>query len=117
LSIEPKVRLVPGSDTHTAAPFADFLAHLEDRPEAGRPASLVAAVEALLLPTSEAARICGVSEASWHRLKAAAMTPAPVRLGGKVLYRLSDLRLWTAWGCPPRKEFDARKNGNGQPRC
>jgi predicted DNA-binding transcriptional regulator AlpA len=73
---------------------------LRERPEA-------AAIEPLLVPTPDAARLCGISEASWYRLKAAAKTPAPVRLSGRVLYRVADLRLWVERGCPPRKQFDA----------
>jgi hypothetical protein len=90
----------------------------EDAPPAGakaeRTASPVAAVEPLLVDTSRAAALCGLSLASWHRLKAAAKAPAPVRLGGKVLYRVEDLRLWVGWGCPPRKEFEARKAAGGR---
>jgi hypothetical protein len=72
-------------------------------------------VEPLLVPAPEAARLCGISEATWFRLKSAGKTPPEVRLGGRVLYRLDDLRLFVAWGCPPRKEFEARKAaGNGR---
>jgi hypothetical protein len=73
-------------------------------PTAARPAS-----EPLLVDTHEAATRCGVSLATWHRLKAAEKTPAPLRLIGKVLYRTADLQLWVALGCPPRKEFEARR--------
>jgi prophage regulatory protein len=72
------------------------------------------AVEPLLLETDRAAALCGVSPASWYRLKAAGKTPAPLRLGGKVLYRVEDLRLWVALGCPSRKEFEARKTAGGR---
>ena len=34
------------------------------------------------------ASFCGVSEASWYRLKSASRLPAPVRLGGRVLWRV-----------------------------
>src|SRR5438874_2493248 len=81
---------------------------LRDRPEVGRPASLAAAVETLMVSEDEAREICGkMSRASWHRYKAAAMTPAPVRVGGRVFYRVEDLKLWVAQGCPDRKTFEA----------
>jgi predicted DNA-binding transcriptional regulator AlpA len=64
--------------------------------------------EPLLVRAPEAAYLCGISEASWHRLSAAERTPAPVRLGGSVLWRVSDLKLFVEWGCPDRKEFEAR---------
>jgi predicted DNA-binding transcriptional regulator AlpA len=64
--------------------------------------------EPLLVRAPEASRLCGVSEATWHRLRAADRTPAPLRLGSSVLWRVSDLKLFVEWGCPSRKEFEAR---------
>jgi predicted DNA-binding transcriptional regulator AlpA len=78
------------------------------------------AVEPLLVPAPEAARLCGVSEASWYRLRSAGKVPAPVRLGGRVLWRVEeDLRAWIAAGCPSRCEWEARRAvaGNGNGRC
>jgi predicted DNA-binding transcriptional regulator AlpA len=66
-------------------------------------------IEPLLVPAPEAARLCGISEATWFRLKSAGNTPPEVRLGGRVLYRVEDLRLWVSWGCGTRREFEARK--------
>jgi hypothetical protein len=89
------------------------------RPEANGQTSLGAAVEPLLVDTAKAREICAsISSASWHRLKAAGKTPAPVRLGGRVLYRVVDLRLWVALGCPDCKTFEAYKaaNANGRSR-
>jgi hypothetical protein len=82
---------------------------LSDHPTAGRPASLAAAVEPLLVDTAQAARICGISPATWFRFKARGMTPAPVKLAGRVLYRVEDLRLWVRWDCCSRKELETRK--------
>jgi predicted DNA-binding transcriptional regulator AlpA len=110
----PAVRLVPAADSSPAS--ADPSAQLGDRPEAGRLASLAPAVQPLLVPAPEAARLCGVSEATWYRLKAAGKTPNPIRLGGKVLYRLEDLKLWLVLGCPDRKTFEAHKSAGGRPR-
>jgi predicted DNA-binding transcriptional regulator AlpA len=62
----------------------------------------------LLVDTDQAAAMCAVSPATWYRLKAGGKTPAPIRLGGRVLYRLTDLVLWVSLGCPGRKEFEAR---------
>jgi predicted DNA-binding transcriptional regulator AlpA len=92
---------------------------VRDRHDADRPASSAARVETLLVNTVEAAKITGISVASWHRLKAAGKTPGPVRLGGRVLYRVEDLRFWVAIGCPDRKVFEARiaaEIGNARPR-
>ena len=92
---------------------------LRNRPEAARPASLIAPVEPLLVPAAGAARLCGIGRATWFRLKSAGKTPAPVKLAGRVLYRVEDLRLWVSLGCPPRKEFEAHRaavGASGRPR-
>jgi hypothetical protein len=73
------------------------------------PTAEVPRLEPLLVDTDQAAAVCGVSPASWFRLKAAGKTPAPVKLRGRVLYRVEDLRLWVQLGCPDRKTFEAYK--------
>jgi predicted DNA-binding transcriptional regulator AlpA len=82
---------------------------LRDRPEAARPASLTATVEPLLVGAREAAGVCARSEASWWRDHAARRIPAPIRLGGRTLWRVEDLRMWVELGCPSRSEFEARR--------
>jgi predicted DNA-binding transcriptional regulator AlpA len=72
-----------------------------------------------MVDAKDAAAMCGISSATWYRHKAAGKTPAPVKLGGRVLYRVEDLTLWVALGCPDRKTFEARKaagNANGRSR-
>jgi predicted DNA-binding transcriptional regulator AlpA len=114
MSADPALRI--------AAPSCGSVASVEalrDRPEAGQRGTLTAAVEPLLVDTNQAALRCGISPASWYRLKAAGKTPAPLRLGGRVLYRVEDLQLWVSLGCPPRKEFEVRRgtgNASGRPR-
>jgi hypothetical protein len=81
-----------------------------------RTASLAAAVEPLLVPANVAGSMCGRSEASWWRDHAAGRCPAPLKLGGRTLWRVEDLRLWVALGCPARREFEAVKKANGRPR-
>jgi predicted DNA-binding transcriptional regulator AlpA len=61
----------------------------------------------LLVRAAAAARLCGLSRATWHRLVAAGRTPAPVRLGGAVLWRVEELRRWVDCGCPSRHEWEA----------
>jgi predicted DNA-binding transcriptional regulator AlpA len=56
----------------------------------------------LQVPAAAAARLAGVSKATWHRLHAAAKVPAPNRLGGRVLWRLDELHAWIQAGCPDR---------------
>jgi predicted DNA-binding transcriptional regulator AlpA len=89
----------------------------EAPPDPERPAPTAAAGEPpLLVGADRAASMCGISPASWYRLKAAGKTPAPVKLGGRVLYRSADLQLWVALGCPPRKEFEIRKAAQARGR-
>jgi predicted DNA-binding transcriptional regulator AlpA len=83
-------------------------------PEAGHRQARAAAVEPLLVNTRQAAALCGIGRATWFRLKAMGKTPAPVMLAGRVLYRVEDLRLWVALGCPSRREFEARKAAGGR---
>jgi predicted DNA-binding transcriptional regulator AlpA len=65
------------------------------------------AVEALQVPDTVAARLAGVSRATWWRLHAAAKTPAAVKLGRKVLWNRAELLLWIELKCPRRLEFEA----------
>lgn len=62
-------------------------------------------VDPELLPARDAARLAGVSTASWHRLCAAGKAPAPVRLSGAVRWRRAELLAWISAGClaPARK--------------
>jgi predicted DNA-binding transcriptional regulator AlpA len=66
-------------------------------------------VEPLLVPAGVAGPMCGRSEASWWRDHAAGRIPAPVRLGGRTLWRVQELREWVADGCPPRREWETRR--------
>jgi predicted DNA-binding transcriptional regulator AlpA len=66
-------------------------------------------VEPLLVPAQVAGPICGVSKATWWRLHAAGKVPAPVRLGGRTLWRRAELVAFCEAGCPDRKTWDALK--------
>jgi predicted DNA-binding transcriptional regulator AlpA len=72
-------------------------------------------VETLLVPADVAGPMCGRSEASWWRDHAAGRIPAPVKLGGRTLWRVEELRRWIEAGCPPRKTWEViqanRKGG------
>src|SRR4051812_40590779 len=118
LSPANRLTFPPPSANGSHGGAAQAVEDVRDRPDADKPKSLAAAVEPLLVPAAEAAKLCGISEATWYRLKAAGKTPAPLKLG-RVLYRLADLRLWVEWGCCDRKTFEARKSaqgGNSRPR-
>jgi len=53
-----------------------------------------------LLSADEAATMAGVARRSWWRYVSAGRAPAPVRLGGAVRWRKSELAEWIAAGCP-----------------
>ncbi|WP_145243818.1 helix-turn-helix transcriptional regulator [Urbifossiella limnaea] len=59
-----------------------------------------------MLGRDEAAEFCGVGGVStWDRHTAAGLNPAPVRLGGAVLWSRAELAEWCRRGCPPRTEW------------
>lgn len=111
------IRLVPQPEPPTATTASSAVgaaanppSALCDRPETGAPAPEDADLAPLLLTARQAAKLCGVSLATWYRLASAARTPAPVRLSpGCVRYRADELRGWIAAGCPDRRTWEALK--------
>jgi excisionase family DNA binding protein len=53
-----------------------------------------------LLTAKEAAEVAGVAKRSWWRYVSSGKAPAPVRLGGAVRWRRSELAEWIQAGCP-----------------
>ncbi len=53
-----------------------------------------------LLTAAEAAEVAGVAKRSWWRYVSSGKAPAPVRLGGAVRWRRSELAEWIQAGCP-----------------
>jgi predicted DNA-binding transcriptional regulator AlpA len=110
LAAEPSVRLIPCPDPRPAPPPAagDTRAPAADTP-----------LSPLLLAARQAAALCGVSVATWHRWAAAGRCPAPLRPSpGVVRWRAAELRQWTEAGCPPRREWEAlwAAQQSGRPR-
>lgn len=70
------------------------------RPTDPVPDSAATAAAPLLVRRREAARLCGLSPASWDRLAASGRCQAPIRLGSAVLWSTEELRSWVAAGCP-----------------
>lgn len=68
----------------------------------------VSAASPLLISREDAAAMLGVAVETFDRQRRAGKTPAPVRIGGRLLFRRADLDAWVAMGCPDRAEFDAR---------
>jgi predicted DNA-binding transcriptional regulator AlpA len=70
------------------------------------------------LAARDAARLCAVSVPTWYRLRSAGkIGPVPIRLGGRVLWRVEELTEWVRLGCPSRQEWEALKaQTNGRVR-
>lgn len=50
---------------------------------------------------------CGIRTVrTWD---AAGKLPAPIRIGGRVVWRVDEIRAWLAAGAPNRAEWEARK--------
>jgi len=89
------------------------------RAEAGRPPSSAAAVAPLLVGGREAARLIGLSPASFYRLRAAGgFGPAPVRLGGRVVFKVAEITDWVNANCPDARTWRALRAAqrDGRPR-
>lgn len=72
------------------------------------------AVDVCLLPARVAGPRYGRSVASWWRDLAAGRIPAPVKLGGRTLWRADELRRWAEAGCPDRRTWEAvHRRGRG----
>jgi len=68
------------------------------------------AVESLLVPDQIAARLAGVSRATWWRLHAAAKTPAAIQLGRRRLWSRAEVVSWIEAGCPVRETWEAMRS-------
>jgi predicted DNA-binding transcriptional regulator AlpA len=68
-----------------------------------------ARVEPALLRARDAAKLCGISLASWWRWDAAGRMPRGVKIGGARLWSRAELLAWIAAGCLERAEWQARQ--------
>ena len=69
---------------------------------------------ALLVPDTAAAALCGMSRAHWQRLRAAGKLPSSVRLGRKVLWRRAEVIAWIDAGCPDARTWAAMQAAAGR---
>src|SRR5262249_2571520 len=67
----------------------------------------------LLVPADVAGPRCGRSAASWWRDLAANRIPSPVKIGGRPLWRVQELREWVEAACPDRRTWEAMRAGKG----
>ena len=69
----------------------------------------------LMISADEAAELVGVSRATWWAHHASGRCPAPVKLGGRTLWRVQELHDWVAAGCPPRAKWQATLASHATP--
>ena len=62
-----------------------------------------------LLTARAVARMLSTSVRSVFRYRSCGRLPASVKLLGAVRWRQADIEAWIQMGCPPRTEFEARK--------
>ncbi len=61
------------------------------------------------ISADEVAAICGVSLRSVRTWDTSGLIPAPVRIGGRNLWSVRELRAWLAAGAPSREDWERRK--------
>ena len=101
----------------TLQPAPDSAASPHDRPDAGRPAAAVAPL--LVGGGREAATMIGISPASFYRLRSAGgFGPTPLRLGGRVMFKVSEITEWVNQNCPDARTWQALQatRSSGRPR-
>ncbi len=73
--------------------------------------SAIPEIMPLMVEAAKAARLCGISRATWYANRKAGKVPKPVRLGGRVLWRVDELQAWVTAGCPPLARWENMKKG------
>lgn len=65
----------------------------------------------LMVGADKAAHMCGISRTLWYDLRNAGRLPQPVRLGGRVLWRVEEIQQWMMAGCPSREKWQRMDKG------
>jgi len=66
--------------------------------------------EVLLIDVDDLAKMMSVSKRTALRMDSSGKLPAPVRPCRNRRWRVSELRDWVNFGCPPRVKWDAIKS-------
>jgi prophage regulatory protein len=62
-----------------------------------------------LVDAAGVAAMLGIGDRTVRRLDVEGRLPMPVKIGGSVRWRLSELRDWIDAGCPPRQKWESMK--------
>ena len=65
-------------------------------------------VQRLAVDIKQMASMVPFAVRTLRRMDSGGKLPRGFKVGGKKLWRVSDLKLWTEWGFPERAEFEAR---------
>lgn len=68
-----------------------------------------------LLTVADLAELLAVSVRTIHRLNSSGKIPAPLRVGGQLRFKNSEVAAWIEENCPDRKTWEAMKQ-NGRER-
>jgi excisionase family DNA binding protein len=64
-----------------------------------------------LLTVEQSAALCSISRSDFYgKLSAGIIGPEPIRLGRSIRFSRRALMEWIAAGCPPRSQWQVRKN-------
>lgn len=64
--------------------------------------------ECLTVDGPGAAKLCGVSLASWHRALSAGKAPTGIKIGGRRVWLRNEITAWLTAGAPPAAKWKFR---------
>ncbi len=67
-----------------------------------------------LLSATQLGALLVLSRRQISRLDACGKIPSPVKIGGSLRWRQSDIELWQSMDCPDRATFEADKGGRDE---
>ncbi|MCK4752726.1 MAG: helix-turn-helix domain-containing protein [Planctomycetes bacterium] len=73
----------------------------------------VVQIEPLAVRPKQAAQMLSVSLRKFHSMRSCGQLPPAIKIGGCLLYRVADLRLYVELSCPPIEKFIALTEGDG----
>jgi len=65
-----------------------------------------------LLTVDEAAKLCGITRATWCRMRSTGKCPEPLNINRRVLWRRNELIAWLEAGAPCRDKWEMIKAKN-----
>ena len=66
----------------------------------------------MLVGVPKLEKLTAISKRTIFRLNASGKLPRPIRIGGAIRWRLSDIHEWIRLSCPNRRDFEARMDAD-----